>query len=168
MFVLSARPFRFSTWLATGVWPMASPPVTDDTVALAAMARERRVIYLCLHGYEGDSVLYGGDGDLPALRADQIPYLPHHPVVYLAGCWGFGMVSDAFRAAGASAVVADQNVNWSGRFLPTGSNGLGRLFLAGLAGGMTPRAAFDAARRQYARDHKAARDAELLASVVLV
>ena len=96
-----------------------------------------------------------------------IPDLPARPVVYMAGCFGVGPVSAAFLERGAAAVVADENVNWSGRFLPTGSNGLGRLFLSFLGQGMTPREALSEAKLRYGERNTSPRDTALLATVQL-
>lgn len=162
VYALAARPFRWSTWLAAGVWPVTSPPAVDGSLDVGPMARAS-LIYLCLHGYEGDSMLYGGDGDLPCLAADMIPDLPLRPVVYLAGCWGSGLMSAAFLDRGASAVVADRNVNWSGRFLPTGSNGLGRRFVEFIGQGLGPAEALAEAKLRYRP--RTDRDVALLESV---
>lgn len=125
------------------------------------------LIYLCLHGYEGDGMMYGGDGDLPCLAAEAIPDLPLRPVVYMAGCFGEGLMSAAFLDRGASAVVADRNVNWSGRFWPTGSNRLGQLFVDAMGyGGGNAAEALAEAKLRYAG--KTPRDVALLESVSLI
>ena len=131
MYVLSARAFRVSTFLATGRWPKTSPPVTVETIRPAEL-ESHRVLYFCLHGWEGDPVPYGDD-EVPAISAGLVAQADlTGAIVYMAGCWGVGPVSEAMLDAGAAAVVADQDVNWSGYFLPKGSNALGRLFLRGL------------------------------------
>jgi len=161
---VSARSFAVGTWLATGVRPVACPPVTEDSFPVARLRAE--VAYICLHGGDGDPYLRGDDG-VPVLSAGALTAAVGLPgtLVYMAGCWGAPQWSDAFLAAGARAVVADRNVAWAGKFWPSGSHALGRAWLRELRRGEAAGPALDAAMVGYAGRRE--RDVEMLASVAL-
>lgn len=164
---LAARSYGISTRLASGVRPITSPPASTATVA-PAMLERANLLYLCVHGRQGDPFLYG-DREVPLLDLDRVCTLDlAGALVYLAGCWGVGAASDAFLAAGAAAVVADANEAWAGRFLPLGSQALGRMWVRYVAAGMTAGAALDLAVKVYAHRHRSARDREMLATVGLL
>lgn len=127
-----------------------------------------RLVYLCLHGLEGQDYLWG-DNWANAMAAEQIAQADlRGAVVYLAVCWGVGPISAAFLEAGASAVIADEDKNYTGVLAPTGANGLGRLVLRGLRRGETAEVALARARDQYARQARDARDLALLGSYRLL
>jgi len=167
MIVLAARQFWLSTALATRAWPKASPPLTADAFDPNLLGGQD-IIYICAHGMAGGNILWG-DNFTPMLSDNQIREARlAGALVWLGGCWGLGSISDAFLAAGAAAVVADQDVNWAGPLWPTGSNRLGQLWLAGVRRGRTAKGALDEAIETYAARHRGPRDDELLASVRLV
>ena len=64
-------------------------------------------------------------------------------------------------------MVGDADSTWAGYVLPTGSNALGRRFVAGIRRGLSASAALDAAKLEYARTFDGPRHAALLASVGL-
>jgi hypothetical protein len=131
------------------------------------MLERAQVLYLCVHGREGDPFLYG-DRDVPVLTLDLVGATDlTGALVYMAGCWGAGQWSDAFLAAGAAAVVADSNEAWAGKFLPVGSQALGRLWLKHLRLGYCAGRALQMAKYGYAQGHDTGRDLEMLGTVAL-
>ena len=109
----------------------------------------RDLVYICLHGLPDQPYLYASDWST-AVSADQLRAARlDGAVVYMAGCFGQGPVAEALLAAGAQAVVGDADSTWAGYVLPTGSNALGRLFVAGVRRGETVREALNGARRQF-------------------
>lgn len=167
MIVLAARQVRLSTAIATRSWPKVSPPLTVDTFDPAWLGSQA-IIFVCAHGLPGHDVLYGDDS-IPMLSAAQIRSVRMDgAIVYLAGCYGQGPISDAFLAAGAACVVADADVNWSGPLWPSGSNKLGQLFLGYLYRALPAGAALAAAKRDYGARYRGPRDFELLETVSLI
>jgi hypothetical protein len=162
---LCARSYWISTLLASGQRPIASPPAGLAAVSPALLSRG--LIYLCVHGQEGDPYLYGDNGQ-PVL-SEQLVRSARLPgsLVYMAGCWGAPLWVDAFLAAGAAAVVADRNVAWAGLYVPMGSQLLGLLWRRRLQSGATAWDAFCAAMETYGRWCRGPRDQELLATVDL-
>lgn len=128
---------------------------------------QRGLIYLCVHGQEGDPYLYG-DNWQPVLSEDFVRScrLPGS-LVYMAGCWGAPLWTEAFLAAGAGAVVADRNVAWAGKVIPLGSQLLGLLWRRRLEAGQTAWDAFAGAVLTYRTWCRSARDEEMLTSVDL-
>lgn len=130
--VLAAKGWAVSTWLATGVKPVASPPLTPSRLP-AGLLDGADLLYVCMHGFQGQPFWYGqalGGPITTAVTADQVRASDLQGcIAYLAGCWGAGPMVDALQDAGAAAVVGDTDVNWAGLFWPAGSNLLGKLFL---------------------------------------
>jgi len=165
--VLAARSFSIATWIATGVRPRTSPPLTMATFDPHEMDGSA-LVYVCTHGLPGQPYLYG-DGLETMCSAEQVRQARlDGAICYLAGCHGVGPMSDAFVAAGAACVVADRDSNWSGLFWPAGSNLLGRSFVRRLRRGEPAGEALAAALFDYERRHTAPRDVELVGSMVLV
>lgn len=167
MFVASARRVWLSTWLATGQRPVCSPPASATDFDPSVL-NGQDVVYLCLHGYEGDTTLYG-DGFVPMLTSEAISKANlDGAVVYLAGCWGLQAASTAFLRAGAAYVVGDTDSTWTGPLWPRGSNELGREFLRQLRRWQSVPQAFDVAMDNYRLQHGGVREMALLSSVVLL
>lgn len=163
---LAARRWLVSTWIASGARPIAAPPLTMATFEPAIFAGSD-ILYICLHGLPGQPYLYGSDWST-VVSADQIKACDlAGAVVYLAGCFGQGPMTDALLAAGAAAVVGDADSTWAGYVLPTGSNALGRRFVRELRAGAPVKAALDAAKVWYWGRNRTARDVALLATVGL-
>lgn len=166
-YVASTLSLAWSTFRATGRIPVTFPPLTEERFSPASMSGAS-LVYLCLHGLERESYLYG-DRWANAMSTEQIAQADlRGAIVYLAVCWGLGPISDACLAAGAAAVIADEDSNWTGTLAPTGANGLGRLVVQGLRRGLTAERAYVEARDSYARQHRDPRDLALLGSYRLL
>lgn len=166
MVSLAARRWMISTWMASGARPITAPPLTADTFD-AGLVNGCDALYVCLHGLPDQPYWYGADW-ATAVTADQIRACRlDGAVVYLAGCFGQGPMTDALLAAGAAAVVGDADSTWAGYFLPTGSNALGARFMSGLRSGLSAGAALSAAKVGYMRAFDGPRHAALLATVGL-
>lgn len=166
IYALAARQYRFATWLATGVRPQTSPPLELATFDYHAMDGAD-LVYVCAHGLGGQPFWYG-DRLVSLASADQVrrAWIPGS-IAYIAGCFGAGPMTDALLEAGADAVIADENVNWSGLFLPRGSNGLGKILVSLLRRGLAAGDALEVAKVQYLQRNHAARDYELVGSTHL-
>lgn len=163
---LAARQWYVSTWIASGVRPLSAPPVRLATFDPAVLSGAG-LLYVCLHGLPGQPFWYGSTWET-AVSADQIDRADlRGAVVYLAGCYGQGPMTDALLAAGAAAVVGDSDLTHAGYFLPTGSNGLGRLFVRALRAGLSAADALGAARFQYGERHRDAKAVAMLDTVAL-
>ncbi len=167
VYSLAARQFAISTWIAAGVRPRTGPPITVDAFRPHDMDGAA-LVYICCHGLPNQPYWYGDRFSTLASAAQVRLAKLDGAIAYLAGCYGIGPMSDALLEAGAACVVADRDANWSGLFLPRGSNELGRMFVAALRGGATAARALDVSRRGYGARHREARDAELLATMELV
>lgn len=163
---VAARRWYISTWTASGARPIAAPPLTADTFK-PAMISGADLLYVCLHGLPGQPYWYGADWTT-AITADQIRAADlRGAVVYLAGCFGAGPMTDALLDAGAAAVVGDEDSTWAGYVLPTGSNALGARFVRSLRGGLPVGPALDAAKAGYGARHQGAKHTALLETVGL-
>ena len=163
---ISARRWLISTWIASGVRPLAAPPLARATFS-PAMISGAALLYVCLHGLPNQPFWYGSDWST-AIGADQVRAADlEGAIVYLAGCYGQGPMTDALLAAGAAAVAGDTDGTWAGWVLPTGSNALGRAFVAELRRGLDVEVALDVAKAEYAWRHAGPRHAALLSSVGL-
>lgn len=162
-YALAARRFWLSTAFAAGARPRVASPGLD--------AREMDgadLVYICVHGLHGQPYWYD-DTFATVLSAEQLRQarIPG-AIVYLAGCYGIGPMSEALLEAGAAAVVADRDINFSGFWLPLGSNALGRLFVKELKAGHAVGAALNDAKWGYRYAHSSPRDLALLDTVELV
>ncbi len=110
----AARAWRISTWRTTGVWPITSPPLTAAT--LQPDQFEADVIYIRLHGLNGQPFMYGDPGYFTALSIEQMRgfQLPGS-LVFLEGCYG-AEFAQAFLSAGARAAVGNSNPTWGKRW----------------------------------------------------
>jgi len=124
MYVAAARSLALSTLWATRRLPVLSPPLTAERFRPADL-EGHRLAYLVLHGLPEQPYLYG-DQYVTAITAEQIRAARlDGQIVYLAACFGLGPVSSAFLAAGAAAVMADEDANYAGLLRPQGANALG-------------------------------------------
>lgn len=163
---LAARRWYVSTWIASGARPIAAPPLTMSSFAPSVISGAA-LLYVCLHGLPGQPYWYGSDW-ATVVSAEQIRGARlDGAIVYLAGCYGQGPMTDALLAAGAAAVVGDEDSTWAGYVLPTGSNALGRRFVRHLKAGLSAGAALDRARAEYAATGGDPRAPGLLATVGL-
>lgn len=163
---VAARRWYISTWTASGARPIAAPPLTADTFK-PAMLDGADVLYICLHGLPDQPFFYGADWST-AVSAGQIAACKlDGAVVYLAGCFGQGPMTDALLSAGAAAVVGDADSTWAGYVLPTGSNALGQRFMRGLRAGLAAGPALTAAQASYMRTYDGPRHAALISTVGL-
>lgn len=163
---LAARRWLVSTWIASGARPIAAPPLTMATFDPAVLDGAD-LLYVCAHGLPDQGYWYGSTWET-MVSASQIELCRlSGAVVYLAGCFGQGPMTDALLAAGAAAVVGDADSTWAGYVLPTGSNALGRRFVRELRAGAPVKAALDAAKVWYWDRNRTARDVALLATVGL-
>lgn len=167
VYALAARQFAVSTWIAAGVRPRTGPPLTVDSFRPHDMDGAA-LVYVCAHGLPNQPYWYGDRFSTLASAAQVRLAKLDGAIAYLAGCYGIGPMSDALLDAGAACVVADRDVNWSGYWLPRGSNAFGRYFVQGLRRGLAAGAAFEEARRRYGERYTAARDVDLLGTVELV
>lgn len=164
---LAARRWYVSTWIASGARPIAAPPLAMSTFA-PALISGAALLYVCLHGLPGQPFWYGSDWGTVASAEQVRAARLDGAVVYLAGCYGQGPMTEALLAAGAAAVVGDADSTWAGYVLPTGSNALGRRFVRALRGGLPAGAALDRARAEYAATGADPRAPGLLETVGLV
>ena len=109
------KSFERTTVRATGVEPWTCPPLTFDQIDPRDMAGYD-VLYLDLHGNEGDEMWKGDDGEI-ALIAEQIAQIDlSKTVVFALNCWLGNEHSPMLRAllqAGAKCVVGGDGKNWS-------------------------------------------------------
>jgi len=169
LYAIAAKSFRVSTWLAVYQRVYTSPPITFDDFDPSVL-EGHSLIYLCLHGLSGQDYLYG-DEYATALSGDQIRSANlGGAIVYNAGCWGIGPISDALLAAGASTVIADSDANWAGWNWrgPTGANAFGKFFLRGLHKGWSTGGAFQYAYDSYSEQARSSYDAELLRTMCIL
>lgn len=163
---LAARRWLISTWIASGVKPIAAPPLTMAGFR-PGMIEGADLVYICLHGLPDQSYLYGSDWST-VVSADQVRRADlAGAVVYMAGCWGQGPMTDALLAAGAVAVVGDADSTWAGYVLPTGSNALGQRFVRRVKAGQMAQEALVGAKADYAATYQGPAHTALLASVGL-
>lgn len=114
-----------ATEAAGGVKPLASPPLSDEAVDLAKAAAAD-LVYLNLHGYEGQPYCYGQQGGSigpTALSTDKIcRYDWSGVVVFAEVCFsakdGGGPIARAFLKGGARAFVGPTTEAY-GRIRPT-------------------------------------------------
>lgn len=166
-FVLAARRFAVSTWIATGVRPRTAPPLTMQRFSPSWMDGAA-LVYVCAHGLPGQPYWYG-DGLATLASAEQVRRADlAGAICYLAGCHGEGPMSDALLDAGAACVVADRDSNWSGLVWPRGSNELGRLFLGELRLGQSAGEALASAALRYRQRRTSPRDVELVETMGIV
>lgn len=135
--VYCARSWRISTFLTTGKIPMTAPPLTAETIDLQNLKAD--IVYIRLHGLEGQPHLYGGPNWITALSAEQVENAPgifSGSIVYLEGCHGTTM-ANAFLNAGARAVVGDRNTSWGKRFGLGPSSKIGKHWLKQIKQGAT-------------------------------
>ncbi len=134
MFVYCAQSWRFSTWLTTLTQPLTCPPVTAETLDLSLLRQP--LVYIRLHGMPGQPYLYGDDWQT-ALSLDQLQSvsLPGS-LVFLEGCYG-ALLSSAFIAAGASAVIGSTQATVGKRYFLGVSSKIGRAWLAAIQRGDT-------------------------------
>ena len=111
---------------------MPCPPVTMDTLDLAEL--DRPLLYIRLHGVQGQPYLYGDDWTT-ALSAEQIGgvSLPRS-LVFLEGCYGL-QFAEAFLTAGALAVIGCDEPTFGRRWFPGPSSIIGRKWLLSVRAG---------------------------------
>src|SRR3990167_1386477 len=99
MYVLAARSWALSTWLATGRRPVLAPPLRAATFDPSVLVGQD-LVYVCLHGLPGQPYWYGSDWST-AVTADQLRRVDLSGViVYAAGCFGQGPMAAAMGDAG--------------------------------------------------------------------
>jgi hypothetical protein len=112
-----AKDWEKATRIAGGVKPLTSPPYsTLDIEWELDKATEADLIYLNLHGFRGQSRLYGQDGGAvwgTALTAEQISARRWDGiVVFMEVCFsaenGGSAIAQAFLRKGARAVIASE------------------------------------------------------------
>jgi hypothetical protein len=149
VFALCASSFVESARQASGVEPLASPPLTAADFDPALLAGHD-FIYLDLHGGPDDPHWYGDAG--PAVTAEQLRQAQlGGAVVFATNCDLGDAVSpmlDALLAAGASCVIAGAGTNYAGTTQATDAAALGQNFRAQLELGLHPVAALERAKRQ--------------------
>lgn len=164
---MAARQWWLSTWIASGVRPLAAPPLRMADFR-PEMISGADLLYVCLHGLQGQPYWYGGDWST-AVSADQLREARlDGAVCYLAGCWGAGPMAMALLDAGARAVVGDRDSTWAGYVVPAGSNAFGRVFVAALRAGETVGAAMRTARSRFLETDDSPRARALADSVVVL
>lgn len=136
-YAVAARRWAVSTWLAAGARPRLAPPLRADSFepAVLGSGTGSRLVYVCLHGLPGQPYWYGDDWST-AITAEQVRACDMSgAVVYLAGCFGQGPMTDALIDAGARAVVGSAAEVWGGYVFPTGTNARGRAFVRAMQRG---------------------------------
>ena len=131
------RSWRISTFLTTGKIPMTCPPLSAKTIDLQNLKAE--IVYIRLHGLDGQPFLYGGPNWTTALDAFQIENAPEvfsGSIVYLEGCHGLTMAG-AFMSAGALAVVGDKDTSWGRKYRLGPSSKIGKHWLEQIKKGQT-------------------------------
>lgn len=116
---------------------MTAPPLTAETIDLQSL--KAKIVYIRLHGLEGQPYLYGGPNWTTALSAAQVERsegIFAGSLVYLEGCHGDTM-AQAFLNAGARAVVGDKNTSWGRKYRLGPSSKIGRHWLKLIKKGIT-------------------------------
>jgi len=137
--VYCARSWRVSTFLTTGKIPMTAPPLTAETIDLQSLKAD--IVYIRLHGLDGQPFLYGGPNWITALSAEQVENAPETfsgSIVYLEGCHGTTM-ANAFLNAGARAVVGDKDTSWGRKYRLGPSSKIGKHWLKQIKQGASVR-----------------------------
>lgn len=140
-----------STWRTVGVRPITCPPVNAVTLDMEWL--KAPVIYLRLHGVEGQPYLYG-DHMETAVSARQIRGADlGGSLVFLEGCYGLQM-ADAFLKAGSLAVVGRDRPTGGRRMLLGSGARIGRAWLQGIKRGMTCEEALKCALSKIGQKHR--------------
>jgi len=137
--VYCARSWIISTLLATGTIPITSPPLTAETINLKDLKAD--IIYIRLHGLEGQPYLYGSprwETSISGKQVESAPEIFSGSIVYLEGCYGTTM-ADAFLNAGARAVVGDKDVSWGRKYRLGPSSKIGKYWLKQIKQGASVR-----------------------------
>ena len=109
------------------MWPLTSPPLYAGSLNLDLLAAE--VLYIRLHGIEGQGFLYGDPGYVTALAIEQVQTLKlPGSLVFMEGCYGLDW-SSAFLAAGARAVIGNDRATWGKRWFLGPAQVVGRTWL---------------------------------------
>lgn len=144
---VAARRWAVSTGLAARSVPVLAPPLRAAGF-LPPLFEGRKLIYICLHGLPEQPYWYGSDWST-AISAPQIQSCNlGGAIVYLAGCYGQGPMTNALLEAGASAVVGSGDSVWGGYYLPSGTNGMGMRVVRALEQGMNVSEALASAKER--------------------
>lgn len=151
----TCRSWRFSTRLATGVWPLTCPPYHAGNINPEMLRAP--LLYVRLHGVPDQPYLYG-DNWLTALTIGQVERLQlPASLVFLEGCYGAGM-AEAFLAGGARAVVGSDRATYGRRIRLGPAQQIGRAWLRAIRHGATAGTALAAALRTINNDYRAGWD----------
>jgi hypothetical protein len=128
IFVLTTKSWRISSFLTTGVIPVTSPPVVAGNIDLSLL-EGNDILYIRLHGIEGQPFFYGDPGFPTTLSATQVQSLDLTGTeIFLEGCYG-GLMADAFLSAGALSVVGSNKPTYGRRFRKGPSSIVGSNYL---------------------------------------
>jgi len=126
--VLCAKSWSVSCWRTTGIKPLTSPPLFNDSTPLAKMAK-RPIAYFRLHGLEGQPYLYSDPGWSTAVSANNVRvYDWSKTTVFLEGCHG-AMIAKAFLESGAKAVIGSTKSTWGKKYGLGPSSKVGKAWL---------------------------------------
>lgn len=107
---------------------MTSPPVVMGSLDLTKL-EGHEMLYIRLHGVEGQPYLYGDPGWVTAISVKQIERLNLAGCeVFLEGCFG-AQFAEAFKKAGALAVVGSDRPTFGKRYTLGPSSQVGRRYI---------------------------------------
>lgn len=107
---------------------MTSPPVVSDNIDLSLL-EGHDLLYIRLHGIDGQPYLYSDPGWYTAITAEQIKSLNLAGThVFLEGCNGI-FLDDAFLQAGAKSVTGALASTWGRRIFLAPASKVGRRFI---------------------------------------
>lgn len=139
-----AKQWEFSNFLTVGRFPaFTSPPMVADKADSSYLDPSRLsadILYLRLHGSEGQPYLYGDPGWVTALTVADVlrcaDEVFRDTIVFLEGCFGENF-SDAFIDRGAKSVVGTDRITYGRPFSLGHSGRVGRTWLKNIRRGRT-------------------------------
>ena len=131
---------------------MTSPPLTSQTLDVSAL--KAKLVYIRLHGVDGQPFLYGDPGMMTALSADQIENADFEGChIFLEGCNGDELAS-AFLAAGALSVTGSSEPTYGRRWHTGPSSVLGREWITNMRLGYGAEKSLEEARNLVPAKYK--------------
>ena len=115
---------------------MTSPPLLRENLDLSRL--RAKIVYIRLHGIEGQAHLYSDPGWYTVISAEDMENADFSEcTIFLEGCHGDEMVN-AFLKAGADVVLGNKDSTWGRRWRMGPSSKVGKWWLKNIRLGMSP------------------------------
>jgi len=146
--VYCARSWLVSTLFTTRATRIfTSPPATAANLNIQNLYAP--IVYIRLHGIDGQPYLYGDPGFVTALRLDQVASADFPgSIVFLEGCHGADFAG-AFLQAGARSVVGNTEPTFGRKWFLGPSSIVGRAWLNGVLDGLSAKDALKSAGDEF-------------------